>query len=127
LSAFLNNGDGTLQPGRNYMTGDGANSLALGDLNADGRLDLATSNLYDDSASVLINNPGACDVQDVTEKTLRSAKSVLARYNCRVGKVVRRYSKSVRRGLVISQKPGFGGVLLGGGKVKLVVSRGRRR
>jgi hypothetical protein len=127
LSVFLNNGDGTLQPGRNYMTGDGANSLAFGDLNADGRLDFATSNLYDDTASVLINKPGVCDVQDVTEKTLRSAKSVLARYNCRVAKVVRRYSKSIGRGRVISQKPGFGGVLPGGGKVKLVVSRGRRR
>jgi beta-lactam-binding protein with PASTA domain len=32
----------------------------------------------------------------------------------------------VARGRVISQKPGFGGVLPGGGKVKLVVSRGRR-
>ena len=51
---------------------------------------------------------------------------MIARANCRVGKIRRAYSKTVRKGRVISQKPGFGAVLPGGGKVDLVVSRGRR-
>ncbi len=34
-------------------------------------------------------------------------------------------SKTIKRGRVISQKPRFGAVLPGGGKVDLVVSRGR--
>jgi beta-lactam-binding protein with PASTA domain len=49
------------------------------------------------------------------------------RANCRVGKVRRAYSKIVKRGRVISQKPGFGAVLPKGAKVTLVVSKGRRR
>jgi beta-lactam-binding protein with PASTA domain len=66
-------------------------------------------------------------VQDVRRLTLASAKAKLARVNCRVGKVRRTYYTSVRKGRVISQKPTFGAVLPGSGKVDLVVSKGRRR
>jgi beta-lactam-binding protein with PASTA domain len=58
--------------------------------------------------------------------TLPAAKRALARINCRVGKVRYAYSKGVKRGLVISQRPSFGAVLSRGGKVNLVVSRGRK-
>jgi beta-lactam-binding protein with PASTA domain len=44
----------------------------------------------------------------------------------RLGKIGRAYSKVVRRGRVISQRPKFGAVLPNGGKVNLVVSRGRK-
>jgi FG-GAP-like repeat/PASTA domain len=126
VSVLLNKGGGELDSKRDYKASDGASFLAIADMNADGKLDIATSNNSDGTASVLIAKPGACDVQAVTGKTLRAARSTLSRFNCRV-KVRRRYSRSVRRGLVISQKPGFGAVLSGGGKVKLVVSKGRKR
>jgi hypothetical protein len=46
LSVLLGNGDGTLQTAVNYSSGDfGANSVAIADLNGDGKLDLAVSNL----------------------------------------------------------------------------------
>jgi eukaryotic-like serine/threonine-protein kinase len=76
---------------------------------------------------VLLNTPGLCTVQDVKGKTLPGAKRTIARANCRVGTIRRTYSKTVKRGRVISQKPKFGTVLPGGGKVNLVVSRGRTR
>jgi beta-lactam-binding protein with PASTA domain len=66
-------------------------------------------------------------MQDVTGNTLQAAKRTLARANCRVGKIRRAYSKTVKRGRVISQKPNFGAVLPGGSKVSLVISRGRNR
>ena len=75
---------------------------------------------------MLLNTPGLCTVQNVNGKTLPAAKRTIARANCRVGKIRRAYSKRITRGRVISQKPRPGTVLPGGGKVNLVVSRGRR-
>ena len=75
---------------------------------------------------MLLNTPGLCTVQNVRGRTLPIARRTLARANCRVGKIRRAYSKNVKKGRVISQKPRFGAVLPGGGKVDLVVSRGRR-
>ena len=77
------------------------------------------------TASVLINTPGLCTVQDVEGQTLLAARRTLARAHCRVGKIRRVYSRA-KRGRVISQKPRFGTVLRNGGKVNLVVSRGRK-
>jgi beta-lactam-binding protein with PASTA domain len=57
--------------------------------------------------------------------TLLAARRTIERVNCRVGKFGRAYSR-VKRGRVILQKPKFGAVLRGGGKVDLVVSRGRK-
>jgi hypothetical protein len=45
----------------------------------------------------------------------------------RVGKIRRAFSKTVKRGRVISEKPKPGMVLPKRGKVNLVVSRGRKR
>ena len=100
-------------------------SVAIGDLNGDGKPDLVTANADADSISVLLNTPGLCTVQNVGRKTLPAAKRTIARANCRVGKVRRAYSR-IKKGRVISQKPKFGAVLRGGGKVNLVVSRGRK-
>ena len=76
-----------------------------------------TSNFDADTVSVLLNNPGLCTVQNVSRKTLPIAKRTMARANCRVGRIRRVYSTTVKQGRVISQKPRFGAVLPGGGKV----------
>ena len=122
-------------PARSYATGRAPNSVAIGDLNGDGRPDLVTGN-YDEvvgSVSVLLNKPGLCTVQNVEGKTLQTARRTLARANCRVGRVTRTHKKLARtykervgRGRVISQRPTFGAVLPGGAKVNLVVRRGRK-
>jgi beta-lactam-binding protein with PASTA domain len=103
------------------------NSVAIADLNGDRKRDLATAIPGANSVSVLLNRPGLCTVQDVWRQTVSAAKRTIARANCRVGKIRRAYLKTVKTGRVISQKPRFGAVLRGGGKVNLVVSRGRRR
>jgi hypothetical protein len=124
VSVLANNGGGTFGAKLDYRTGRRPLQVAIGDLNGDGKLDLATANA--NTVSVLLNTPGLCTVQNVKGQRLPAAKRTLARANCRVGKIRRAYSKRVKRGRVISQKPRFGAVLRGGGKVSLVVSRGRK-
>ena len=58
--------------------------------------------------------------------TLAEARARLARGRCRVGAIRYEHARFLSRGSVISQSPGFGAVLPAGGKVKLVVSLGRR-
>jgi beta-lactam-binding protein with PASTA domain len=59
-------------------------------------------------------------------KPLAAAKRRIVAAHCRVGKVAKAKSKTVRKGSVISQKPVAGKKLAAGSKVKLVVSRGKR-
>ena len=121
ISVLVNRGDGSFQAKVEYPGPGGA--LASADLNGDDKPDLVTTGQR--SLRVLINTPGLCNVQGVVGMTPAAAKRELARVNCRAGKVSRAYSKRVKKGRVISQKPRFGAVLRGGGKVNLVVSRGR--
>ena len=132
ISVLANKGDGTFQGRVDYRAGVGLASVspvsvAIGDLNRDGKPDVATANDISNTVSVLINTPGLCTVQNVKGQALQSAKRTIARANCRGGKIYRAYSKRVKRGRVISQKPRFGAVRPGGSKVSLVISRGRRR
>ena len=103
-------------------------SVAIGDVNGDGEPDLATANRQSNTVSVLINTPGLCAAQNVENPamTLAAAKRTLARANCRAGKIRRAYSKWIRKGRVISEKPKPGTVLPGGGKINLAVCRGRK-
>ena len=68
-----------------------------------------------------------CIVPAVRGRTLPAARTRLVRANCRLGKVKRSFSATVRRGRVISQRPRVGPRLAELAKVDLVVSRGRRR
>jgi phospholipase C len=56
VSIMLGNGDGTFQPQTSYAVGGQPYSVALGDFNGDGNLDLAVANAFDNSVSVLLGN-----------------------------------------------------------------------
>lgn len=58
VSILLGNGNGTFQPAGNYGLGTGQTpiGIVLGDFNADGKLDLATSNYVSNSIAVLLGN-----------------------------------------------------------------------
>lgn len=60
VSTFLGRGDGTFGPNTDHITGRGPASLAIGDLNGDGRLDVVTADYGygtgSDSVSVLLGN-----------------------------------------------------------------------
>jgi len=110
-----------------YETGCDPVSIAIGNLNGDGKQDIATANNGANSVSVLVNATGRCVVPQLRFSPLRAAKRAITRANCRVGTIRRIYSKLMKRGRVISEKPKPGTVLRKGGKVNLVVSRGRKR
>ena len=139
VSVLLNRGKGRFETDLDYpVKEDDTESVAIGDLNGDRKPDLAIANGDFPTVSVLLNKPGLCTVQSVKGRTLQDARRTIARANCRVGTIRRAYSKDVtlphppwfvpaiKRGRVISQRPRFGAILRGGGKVSLVVSRGRR-
>jgi hypothetical protein len=127
ISLLLNSGDGSFQAKRDYATARGPDSVAIGDLNGDGKPELVTANADANSVSVLANATGLCVVSNVVGKTLPAAKRTMERADCRVGKIRRVYSRTIKRDRVISQKPKPGSVLPKRGKVNLVVSRGRKR
>jgi len=127
LAVMLNRGDSTFEGALWFGL---ANTLAAGDFNGDGRLDLAGAWVDDRgrwTVTVHRNRPGLCNVQDVRGKTLAVARDLLTRAGCAVGRVRHRRSKLVRRGRVVAQSPRFpGSVLPAGGRVSLVLSLGRR-
>jgi elongation factor P hydroxylase len=56
VSVLLNRGDGSFQAKVDYATGGSPRSVAIDDLNGDGKPDLATANSYLDNVSVLLNS-----------------------------------------------------------------------
>jgi beta-lactam-binding protein with PASTA domain len=68
-----------------------------------------------------------CVVPKVVGKTLRSARRAIRKRHCRTGKITRAFSVKVTTGRVIAQRPKASKKLPNGAKVRLVVSRGRRR
>jgi hypothetical protein len=110
-----------------YDTGCDPVSIAIGDFNGDGKRDIATANNGANSVSVLVNATGRCVVPRVWYLALRIAERTITRANCGVGRIRRAYSKLVPKGAVISTTPQAGTVLPKGGRVNLVVSRGRKR
>ena len=96
-------------------------------MNGDGKPELATANAQVNTLSVLGNTTGLCVAPKVIRMTVAAAKRAIARADCRVGTIGRAYSRTVKTGRVISQRPRPGMVLRKGGKVTLIVSRGRKR
>jgi chitodextrinase len=68
-----------------------------------------------------------CTVPRLRGLTLVVAKRTLAKKGCSLGRVTRAYSKRVRRGRVLQQRPRPGLRLRRGAKVAVVLSRGRRK
>jgi hypothetical protein len=56
VSILLGKGDGTFETAANYGTGTNPVSVAVGDFNGDGKLDLATANITTNNVSVLLGN-----------------------------------------------------------------------
>ena len=56
VSILLGNGDGTFQTHVDYPTGQAPTSVAIGDFNGDGKLDLAVANQDDNTVSILLGN-----------------------------------------------------------------------
>jgi len=56
VSVLLGSGDGSFGPKSDFVTGYSAWFVAIGDLNADGKPDLATANYYVNTVSVLLGN-----------------------------------------------------------------------
>jgi uncharacterized delta-60 repeat protein len=72
-------------------------------------------------------NPAPCKVPNVRGKKLAGAKASIRKARCSVGRITRKPSKRSRKGRVLSQRPKAGTTLAVGGKVNLVVGKGRRR
>ena len=134
VSVRLNRGDGRFQAWLDYRVqakldyrAVGGEWVAIGDLNGDGKPDLATANMDDGTVSALINTPGLCNVQDVRRMTLPVATRTIERVNCHLGEVGSDYSQVFKRGLVMRQKPAPGAVRPNGDEVDLVVSLGPKQ
>ena len=56
VSVFLGNGDGSFDANVDYVIGNGPYSVAIGDLNGDGKPDLAVANAGSNTVSVLLGN-----------------------------------------------------------------------
>jgi hypothetical protein len=78
VSVLLGNGDGTLGARTDFATDNGSWSVAVGDLNGDGKLDLATANSFfpSNSVSVLLGNGDGSFGATTNSATGSNAKSV---------------------------------------------------
>jgi Zn-dependent metalloprotease len=76
---------------------------------------------------VIVSAPARCIVPNVKRKTVAQARRLLVSKRCALGRVARAYSGRVKARRIISQSRRPGARLPRGTKVKVVVSRGKRR
>jgi hypothetical protein len=81
---------------------------------------------YAASAAFEAVPPAKCIVPFVIGKTLKKAKAKITKAGCKPGKVTRAYSRSVKKGHVISTKPEAAKKVALGTKVNIKVSKGKR-
>lgn len=81
------------------------------------------------SVNLVISRGAAlsCVVPKVKGKGLQSTKRALRAAHCEVGTIKRAFSRTVRKGHVVAEKPGPGRKLREGGKVALTLSKGKKR
>jgi hypothetical protein len=127
ISILLGNGDGTFQARASFPFDKDLYALTAADLTGDGKQDLAVT-AGDSTVSVFRNVTGlpGCTVPDLRRQTLAKARIALTHANCTLGTQRRAYSKKVKRGRVISQKPAAGTQLSNSAAVSVVISRGRK-
>jgi hypothetical protein len=127
VTALVNKGGGRFGSSTVWAANDQTvpEAVAVADLNHDRTRDIVFADTNGRSVFVLLNATSRCLVPDVTGEARAVARRSIARAGCRVG-AIRRVGSRVRRGHVISERPGRGTVLPRGGKIDLVVSRGRR-
>ena len=77
VSILLGNGDGSFRPHIDYATGTQPSSVAVGDFNGDGKLDLAVTNEQDGTVSVLLGNGDGTFQTQVVYPIANGAQSVI--------------------------------------------------
>jgi subtilisin family serine protease len=75
---------------------------------------------------VITGTTPACTVPRLRGLNLAAAKRSLSARGCRIGRITRAYSRRVRRGRIVAQRPGPGLRLRRGAKIAVTLSRGRR-
>ena len=82
MSVLLGNGDGTFRPQQTYAVGSRPYSVAVADLNGDGKPDIVTANYGGNSVSVLLNNgDGTFGSQQTFATDLSPVQTVVADVN----------------------------------------------
>ena len=121
--SFGDGGSGAGTPVTHAYSKSGRYKVTLTQADAVGNTSTATRQL---TISALPPAAVHCVVPKVVGKALAKAKTALKRNHCRTGKLTRAYSKQIRKGRVLRQKPKARTKLRNGAKVALVVSRGKR-
>lgn len=106
-------------------TSTGAKTISLTVTDSDSSLNDGRTGSKSIQVTVGTAKP-ACIVPKLKGKTVKAAKNALTKAHCKAGKVTKKFSK-VKKGRVISQKPGAGKHEPSGTKVNLVVSKGKKK
>jgi RHS repeat-associated protein len=79
VSVLLGDGNGNFGTSTNYAVGYGASSVAVGDINKDGKDDIVTANTYNNNVSVLLSNSsGSFSRTDIPLNSANSAPEAIS-------------------------------------------------